>query len=355
MRIFVSYRRDDLGGHAEAHVGRLYDKLVADFGKADVFVDAYAIPAGRDFDETIRSELHAADVMLVVIGPEWEGLLKGRQPASDYVQIEIAEALAARKPLLPILIGGASMPAGTALPPAIDGLHRSQAVTLGSGPSFAADIEALLAEMARLVPSSRVISGGFEAVCETANGGNVRTYRFRDRGRVLSYWDVLDLWEGDPEFCDFFLSVFRQSGFASYVWETPPITTTTRGRDYEQVLHNQPRYAGMPNRKQYARYFDPHGAPDGIVAFDNLGGDTLLIVPSPMTEEADYGGLPEFLRDAPIAQQRGLWRELARHAKRRLSDDPIWISVAGGGIRWLHLRLDPVPKYYRHAPYRTVA
>jgi hypothetical protein len=30
---------------------------------------------------------------------------------------------------------------------------------------------------------------------------------------------------------------------------------------------------------------------------------------------------------------------------------PIWLSTAGMGVAWLHIRLDERPKYYSHKPY----
>ena len=36
----------------------------------------------------------------------------------------------------------------------------------------------------------------------------------------------------------------------------------------------------------------------------------------------------------------------------RVGARPIWLSTAGHGVAWLHVRLDSRPKYYLHAPYR---
>jgi hypothetical protein len=43
--IFISYRRDDVEGHA----GRLYEDLVTHFGKGAVFMDVAGIDPGLDF------------------------------------------------------------------------------------------------------------------------------------------------------------------------------------------------------------------------------------------------------------------------------------------------------------------
>lgn len=36
----------------------------------------------------------------------------------------------------------------------------------------------------------------------------------------------------------------------------------------------------------------------------------------------------------------------------RLGVRPVWLSTAGMGVSWLHVRLDARPKYYGFAAYR---
>jgi hypothetical protein len=50
-------------------------------------------------------------------------------------------------------------------------------------------------------------------------------------------------------------------------------------------------------------------------------------------------------------QVRALWRATAETLLDRISDTPTWLSTAGLGVIWLHLRLDSRPKYYSHRPY----
>lgn len=83
MRIFISYRRADLGGHAAAYVGRLDDHLRAHFGGADVFLDIQTIPAGAEFDEFIGQQVAQTDVLLAVIGPDWVSELQARAGQED--------------------------------------------------------------------------------------------------------------------------------------------------------------------------------------------------------------------------------------------------------------------------------
>jgi hypothetical protein len=87
------------------------------------------------------------------------------------------------------------------------------------------------------------------------------------------------------------------------------------------------------------------------VAFSNLGGDAVLVVPWAAAGLA-YPDLASFLRTAPESQKRELWRQVGSSVATRLSDRELWLNTAGGGVAWLHVRLDSTPKYYHHQPYR---
>ncbi len=68
-----------------------------------------------------------------------------------------------------------------------------------------------------------------------------------------------------------------------------------------------------------------------------------------------YTHLGRFLRGAPPVQIDSFWQAVGRAMKQRVSASPVWLSTAGMGVSWLHLRLDSRPKYYRHQPYKTHA
>ena len=117
MRVFLSYRRDDVGGHA----GRLSDALVDRLGRDQVFYDVTTIGAGRDFTMAIDQALASSDATLAVIGPGWlraataDGSPRLFEP-DDFVRRELARALASGLPVVPVLVGGAALPAATELP-----------------------------------------------------------------------------------------------------------------------------------------------------------------------------------------------------------------------------------------------
>ena len=97
-RIFVSYRRTD----SAAAAGRLADALEQQFGKSSIFMDVDAIPPGVDFTSFLRKAVESAQVMLVVIGPNWleassgDGLPRLHNP-HDFVRLEIEAGLSRRR------------------------------------------------------------------------------------------------------------------------------------------------------------------------------------------------------------------------------------------------------------------
>jgi len=140
--------------------------------------------------------------------------------------------------------------------------------------------------------------------------------------------------------------------FSAFRWETPPITTASAVRPFEFVLLDSPELATHPDPDAFAEHFgDPAGSTD-VVSFPNLNNDAILVVPCPRGPLSAYGHIAAFVREAPDAQKHALWRLVGELMQRRLGPRPVWLSTAGAGVPWLHVRLDQKPKYYGHAPYR---
>lgn len=131
MQVFLSYRRGDAGGHA----GRLADALVQRLGAKGVFQDVIAIAPGQDYMRVIDSALDVCDAMLAVIGPNWvtastaDGASRLSE-ADDVVRLELGRALERDVRIVPVLVGGAHLPAATELPEELRGVVQRQAVTL---------------------------------------------------------------------------------------------------------------------------------------------------------------------------------------------------------------------------------
>lgn len=129
--IFVSYRRDDSEGEA----GRLFDDLVQAFGEASIFMDVAGIEAGRDFRKAIDESVTNCGVLLALIGKRWvdarnEAGLRRLDDPYDFVRLETASALKRDIPVIPVLVGGATMPRADQLPEDLKELVFRNAVEL---------------------------------------------------------------------------------------------------------------------------------------------------------------------------------------------------------------------------------
>jgi hypothetical protein len=143
--VFLSYRRKDSGPWTD----RLQERLELRFGDDLVFRDFDDLRVGSDFLSQIRDAIRTADAVLIVIGPQWLARHRGTSASrlhrrGDVLRREIEWALSnERAPVIPVLVGGASMPGERELPASIRGVRAQQARSLGDA-SWNADCSALL-------------------------------------------------------------------------------------------------------------------------------------------------------------------------------------------------------------------
>lgn len=184
--------------------------------------------------------------------------------------------------------------------------------------------------------------------------GRVEHYKISGRQGCLSYEEVLYLWKNEAGFRDFFRQLLCASAFAAYRWETPAVTRDGVQREFEFVLLNSPGLARAENMRPFAEHINNAQSAD-IVSFPSLGRDAILVVPCPAENGSQYAHLARFVEHAPVAQQHRLWQRVAELMLVRINDKPAWLSTAGAGVAWLHVRIDDRPKYYAHAAYRDMA
>lgn len=197
----------------------------------------------------------------------------------------------------------------------------------------------------------------YSTIVEEIADGTIRL-RFTDGtagDRILTWREALQAWETDDAFCEAFSHALIDTPMAACFWETPPLFDDSVDMAFECVLKTATMLARQradPN--PFAAQF--RAAPEGqVIAFGNLGGDADLIVPRDQMTGADHAHLVSFLRTAPADQIRDLWRHVALAARPWLAQGrKCWISTSGLGVSWLHVRVDARPKYYSHAPYRTM-
>lgn len=173
----------------------------------------------------------------------------------------------------------------------------------------------------------------------------------------VSYAEVLHLWQSDASFRSMFIALLASVPFAAFRCETPPLTAATVDRPFEFVALDSPGLARTPDPHAFAEHFREATGKNGVVAFPNLSGDAILVVPCPEPTclPSAYSHLGAFVRYAPPSQQHALWQRVAENMRRRLGTAPVWLSTAGAGVSWLHVRLDDRPKYYGYELYRQTA
>jgi len=149
--IVISYRRKDSGDLSR----RIHRELAKRYGTKSVYIDVDSILPSADYRVHIRHTLERALVMLAVIGKDWSGpRVEGGARIFDHddpVRIEVQTALENRRPLMPVLVEGASMPGAGEIPASLGRLPYLHAVEIQLGDRFHADMARLIRAIDRLV------------------------------------------------------------------------------------------------------------------------------------------------------------------------------------------------------------
>ena len=143
-----------------------------------------------------------------------------------------------------------------------------------------------------------------------------------------------------------------EAPFEGLFWECRGIASSSED-PFEFALIDSPRVAALRANPGPFQAALSGAKPESARAFDNLGGKSRLVSPALGDDLTDGAHLVRFLRHGPSAQVHALWRCVADEALRWMQTRTLWLSTSGLGVSWLHVRLDPRPKYYAHAPYRT--
>ena len=126
LKIYLSHRRDDAG-----YAARIHDRLTQEFGLGAVFFDRAEILPGADWHAEIERAVLESTAFVAVMGPSWLSPVSGKQDVgSDWTVAESALALERGMPIIPVLVGEATMPAETDLPREIAALSRRNALEL---------------------------------------------------------------------------------------------------------------------------------------------------------------------------------------------------------------------------------
>jgi hypothetical protein len=180
------------------------------------------------------------------------------------------------------------------------------------------------------------------------DAGTHRWSEISASGSAMSFREICAAWKSDESFRAYWVASLRGVPFEAYCWECPPVNDRNRSRPFECVFVSSPSLARMhPEPGVFAGHFRQDR---DVVTFWNLGGDAVLVAPCP-AGASDFTHLAQFARAASMAQQGAFWQAVGDAVDARLGSRPMWLSTAGHGVGWLHVRLDSRPKYYRHRAY----
>lgn len=151
--VFISYRREDSSGYA----GRLFDILSGHFGRQNTFMDLDTIQGGDNFAAVIEEKIRVSDVLVAVIGSHWLAIAdtigtRRLDSPGDFVRLEISKALERGIRVIPVLVGGATLPREEDLPDELRTLCKRQAVEVRDT-HFHSDTEQLIDAIHKALPS----------------------------------------------------------------------------------------------------------------------------------------------------------------------------------------------------------
>jgi formylglycine-generating enzyme required for sulfatase activity len=152
-KVFISYRRDD----SKYPALMIYTAFCQGLPRGQVFMDVDSIPPGANFRKILKDWVDQCEVLLALIGPGWidandpkTGRSRLENP-SDFVRIEIGEALARDIPVVPVLLDRTPMPDVKRLPDDLKGLVDRQA-ELVEFPTFDDDVKRLIRRLQLALP-----------------------------------------------------------------------------------------------------------------------------------------------------------------------------------------------------------
>jgi len=114
-----------------------------------------------------------------------------------------------------------------------------------------------------------------------------------------------------------------------------------------------------PDFMTFLEHFQTAAPSDEVTTFPNLGGDAILISPTPKSGQ-NFASLATWLRETRNNEDsrdkvlEAVGKELISRIEQQQntkSTNSIWVSTSGAGVSWLHFRIDNYPKYYTNQQY----
>ncbi|QDT36271.1 DUF6940 family protein [Stratiformator vulcanicus] len=197
---------------------------------------------------------------------------------------------------------------------------------------------------------------------ESLSGRGVR-FEIRSNDSAITRLEFLQRLVDCEELRAGLTTTLAEIQYSAFRWESLPVNKSLADRPFEFVLLDSPSLNRQPDASAFQEYFRSNGeshSQDKVpsaVSFKNVGGDATMIVPTPLCPPDAYTHLARFVRRAPSEQVDELWCVVGQTMLNQIDAEPdrhFWLSTAGMGVAWLHIRIDTRPKYYGYEKFRSV-
>jgi len=190
---------------------------------------------------------------------------------------------------------------------------------------------------------------------EAKEDGNVIVIIFEKDKVPITWGAFISLTEEkDWKFCKTLKKAILSTKFPTLFLNCPPLTSINLGEVFEMALMDAKNLSAIKtDAHTFAEYFKKEK--DLAVSFHNLGGDALMVCPTPLKDHniEIYSSLEPFIRCSPMKQQVEFWGKVGSGLNLLKAKRTVWLNTAGGKVHYIHMRMDSRPKYYHYDKFRN--
>ena len=185
---------------------------------------------------------------------------------------------------------------------------------------------------------------------KSVNKGNGYKYIFKKE----KWKDILGK-TPNRKFQKEFINILKNSPYNSYYFQTPNIRSLNDPIEFV-LIKSETLHKKTADWTKYKEYMKRKPRNRTSLSFDNLSGNTKLVVPFNKKENIKYGHLKDFILNASKEEIRDILlkvgEEVENYKNNSITNEkPLFLSTHGDGVPWLHFRIESSPIYYLYKPY----
>jgi len=174
-------------------------------------------------------------------------------------------------------------------------------------------------------------------------------FKFENNGKIITYRDIL---KSSKSLITLLMTIFKKITMTQYYIEFKPISYNLLDSEFEIVFIQSRNLASTPNSSSFNKDHPIEINKNNVIVFDNLNGDTTLIVPcnNGKSNYNSYAHIGTFFKfeNKIVSQQRKLLKTMFDTYFKMLKQKPstkFLMSTHGHGVPWLHIRISHTFKY----------